>query len=93
MTVAEEFEPRGTMRGGTLILSPADAVAMVEVARDRGVCVLGVDGFWITATTTQPDLEHTLFSGRTGEDRWSEAVRFIREREKLGLMFEVVLDE
>ena len=81
------------MRGGTLILPPADALAMVERARELGVPVLGVDGFWITDETTQPDLGHTIDLGRGTGTSWDEAARFIAERSDLGLMFEVVDDE
>jgi hypothetical protein len=91
VTLRSEFEQRGIVRGGTLILPPADALAMVKRARELGVPVLGVDGFWITDDTTQPDLGHTIDLG--SGTNWDEASRFIAERSHLGLMFEVVEDE
>jgi hypothetical protein len=93
MTLRGEFAHRGILRGGTLIMCPPDAIAMVERARELNVPVLGVDGFWITDETTQPDLEHTLDTGGNPADGWDEAAQFIAERADLGLMFEVVEDE
>jgi hypothetical protein len=74
-------------------MSPAEAIAMVERARELDVRVLGVDGFWITDDTTQPDLEHMLDTGGNPAGGWDEAARFIAERADLGIMFEVVEDE
>ena len=92
MSLEEEFSHRGVMRGGILILSADGALAMVERARELGVPVLGVDEFWITESTTQPDLEHSLDLG-AGKGRWDEAAAFIAARAVSGLMFEVVAGE
>jgi hypothetical protein len=93
MTLRSEFARRGILRGGTLIMLPSDALAMVERARELGVPVLGVDGFWITETTTRPDLAHTIDLSGDANKGWDEAARFIAERFDGGLMFEVVEDE
>jgi hypothetical protein len=74
-------------------MSPADAIAMVERARQLNVRILSVEAFWFTDETTQPDLEHTLDLGGDPARGWEEAARFIAERAALGLMFEVVEDE
>jgi hypothetical protein len=63
---------------------------MVERARELGVRILGVDGFWITETTTQPDMEHALDSSGDSNHGWDEAAGFLRARADPGLMFEVV---
>lgn len=55
--------------------------------------ILGVDGLWITETTTRPDLGQTLDLGTGGAASWAEADAFIRHRADLGLSFEVVADE
>lgn len=65
---------------------------MVDRSRELGVGVLGVDGFWITDDTTQPDLGHSVDLG-SGRGRWDEAATLIRERATLGLMFEVIVDD
>jgi hypothetical protein len=93
MTLRDEFSRRGILRGGTLIMSTADALAMIERARELHVRVLGVDGFWITEDSTRPDLGHTLDASGDPEMGWDEAARFIAERAHLGLMFEIVEDE
>jgi hypothetical protein len=92
MSVEDEFRSRGLARGGVLLLQPRDALEMVGRAREARVVVLGVDGFWITDDTTQPDLEHSIDLG-ADESSWEAAARFIDERLESGLRFEVVLDE
>lgn len=92
MSIAGEFKTRGIVRGGTLILASEDALAMVGRARELDVRILGVDGFWITEHTTQPDMGHSIDLG--GEpSSWAAAEEFIRSRAGLGLSFEVVADE
>ena len=78
------------MRGGTLILTASDALAMVTRARQLGVPIYGVDGFWITDDTTRPDLGHSIDLGSGVGTSWDEAADFISQRSDLGLMFEVV---
>jgi hypothetical protein len=93
MSVAAEFARRGIVQGGTLMLYAEPALEMVERARELGVPILGVDGFWVTETTTQPDMEHSVDLGSGGVDSWDAAAGFIQSRSALGLMFEVVADE
>jgi hypothetical protein len=91
MSVAREFKDRGILRG-VLVLEPAAALEMVARAEERGVPLLGVDGFWITDSTTQPDMGHSIdLAGRPSA--WAGAAQFIRDRASLGLMFEIVADE
>lgn len=91
-SIAAEFKSRGVVRGGTLILDPHEALALVARARELNVPVLGVDGFWITEQTTQPDMGHSIDLGG-GESSWTRAEAFLRQRAGSGLMFEVVVDE
>jgi hypothetical protein len=42
------------------MLRPSDAIEMVHRCRERSIEVLGVDGFILTAATTQPTLEHSI---------------------------------
>jgi hypothetical protein len=93
MSIAREFINRGTLRGGVLLLEPSDALAMIERAEQLGVPVLGIDGFRMTETTTQPDMEHSIDLSSTGHGAWHEAGEFISARADRGLMFEVVADE
>jgi hypothetical protein len=92
MSIAAEFKPRGIVRGGTLFLEARAALAMVARAHDLAVPILGVDGFWVTEHTTQPDMGHSVDLGG-GESSWRAARAFIQSRADMGLMFEVVADE
>lgn len=97
MTTGEEiesaFQGRGVVRGGILFLGASDAVALTEAAREKGIRVLGVDGFRLTDNATQPLMEHSVdFSSEAGgADLWTKAGDFIR-RQPADLFFEVVLD-
>jgi hypothetical protein len=93
VTLREEFSHRGLLRGGVLFLSAREALAMVKRAREKRVPVLGVDGFWITENTTEPDMEHMLDVSGDPHHGWDEARKFIEDRAATGLMFEVVEDE
>ncbi len=81
----------GHPTGRTLILDPPVAREMIARAEQLGVGILGIDGFWITETTTQPDMGYSIDLGLGGN--WSEAAAFVRARADLGLMFEIVTDE
>jgi len=97
MTTGEEiesaFHERGVVRGGILFLRGRDAVALTEVAREKGVRVLGVDGFRLADGATQPLMEHSVDFGSEpdGADLWTRASDFIR-RQPADLFFEVVLE-
>jgi hypothetical protein len=93
MTIRDEFEAPGVGRGRTLILRPADAQALIERARSLDIAVLGVDGFWLTETTTQPDLANSVDLSADPSSSWESALAFVAERSETGLMFEVVLDD
>ena len=91
-----EFSSRGTLRGGLLLLAPADALALINRAADEGVPILGVDGFRITQTTTESPLEHLAdFSSAVSEGHgcWQQAEAFVRARSEHGLLFEVSLGD
>lgn len=92
MSIAAEFAPRGIVRGGTLILDADEALSMIARARDLAVPILGIDGFWITEQTTQPDMGHSIDLGG-GASSWAAAAEFVQQRAETGLMFEVVADE
>ena len=52
-----EFCQRGIVKGGELLLSPADALQLVEALRDTGVVVMGFDGW--QQVSRGPDV-HTI---------------------------------
>jgi hypothetical protein len=82
---------------GALLLELPVALRLITRASEEGVPILGVDGFERSdgAVHDSPD-EHTAdFSAEVagGHGCWSEAEAFIRERDGLGLLFEVVLGD
>lgn len=66
-----------------------DALQIIEDCRDRKIRVLGIDGFLITSTTTQPLMEHSVDYSNIKE-AWDEAISFIHSKADLGLKFEVI---
>lgn len=66
---------------------------MVERARELSVRILGVDGFWLSERTTQPDMEHSLDVSGDPDYGWDQAAAFLQDRADTGLMVEVVDDE
>jgi hypothetical protein len=92
--IEQEFVAKGVVRGGTLILPAHHALELVRCCRERGIRVLGLDGFALTETTTQPVMEHsTDYSWPNDNDAWSRAESFLAERIDSGLQFEVVVDQ
>jgi hypothetical protein len=43
--VQDEFRESGEIRGGVLMLSPENAIKMVQRCRKRQIRILGIDGF------------------------------------------------
>lgn len=92
--IEQEFVARGVVRGGVLVLQPRVALELVRRCRERGIRVLGLDGFMLTETTIQPVMEQsTDYSWPDDTDSWSRAESFLAERIDSGLHFEVVVDE
>jgi hypothetical protein len=89
----QSFADRGIRRGRALMLTAPDALEFIEAARQQQVPILGVDSFILTETTTLPLMEHMLDLSVDGliDDTWSEALRFVEERQDFGFMFEVVI--
>jgi hypothetical protein len=95
--VEEEFRGRAIVRGGVLLLHPADALELVRTCRERRIEVLGVDGFHLTAITTQPDMGESVdLSGmenlRNPLSCWDRAEAFLAQRAATNLFFDVVVD-
>jgi hypothetical protein len=90
-----EFAPRRVpSSGGSLLLRPADAIALVQRAADEGVSILGLDGMHVTEKETSSPLEHLVDFSQgvaAGHGCWAEAEAFIRARQHTGLVFEVTL--
>lgn len=93
--VEREFRAKGVMRGGLLLLRPADARDMVLRARDEGVKILGLDAFLLRPDETEPVLTHSIdfTTAMLGDqDTWKAAGEFLTERMPLDLYFEVIVE-
>lgn len=93
-----EFRSKAVIRGGLLLFRPADAIDVIRRCREQKVRVLGLDGFRVTATSTQPLMEHSVdFSADTraqsDEENWQLAEDFLRQRgESSDILFEVTIE-
>ena len=93
--IEQEIRRRAVDRSGVLLLTQQDAFVVIVCARQLGRRVLGVDGFFLTPTTTQPSLDHSIdLSSReyAEADCWAAAQEFLRQQKDSGLHFEVVLE-
>jgi hypothetical protein len=80
------------------MLHPGDAIELVRRCRERGIEVLGVDGFRLTERTTQPVMEQSIdLSGledlRRRSACWDRAEEFLLQRSTSDLFFKVVYKE
>ena len=92
--IESEFQSKGTMRGGVLLLPPSVAMEFVSKCREAGIKILGLDGFYISRGITQPLMEQSIdFSGEQNDDCWGKAEAFISKRASSNVFFEVVADE
>jgi len=79
---------------GRLLLRPADAIELVDRAAEEGVPIVRVSGVNRTDRDAElPIAREADFSSsvREGHGCWQGAEAFIRERSKLGLVFELTL--
>ena len=80
--------------GGTLIFSAADAINLIQRARECAITVLGIDGFQTYGDYLHPLLDHILDCSRAvreGDGCWDEAIAFIEQRLHSEMSFDVVL--
>jgi len=91
--IESAFRERGVVRGGILFLRGVDALALIQAAREKAIRVLGIDGFRLGDSTTQPVMEHSVDFGSSSSesDTWTRASNFIRQQPG-DLFFEVVLE-
>jgi len=58
--VEKMFLEKGVKRGGILLYSKKDALEFVGACKDHEIGLLGIDGFFISETTTQPSMEDSV---------------------------------
>jgi hypothetical protein len=89
--IEKEYIYKGILRGGILLLPAAIALEMVRKCREKNIQILGIDGFLITPTTTQPSMEQSIdFDDPSSDDNWARAECFLTVRANTDLYFEVV---
>lgn len=96
MTAADiesQFRERAVLRGGLLFLTKSDALAFVSACMRAGVSILGIDGFRISADSTQPLLEHSVDFSMEPAACHQQAIQFLREQPDTGLYFEIVCED
>jgi hypothetical protein len=86
------FRSRGVRQGGGFYLSVQDAIDMVCLCQERGIPVLGLSGFWLSETTTQPSLAHEVeFSDAASS--WEQSRDYLEGQLGSGMFFEIDTDE
>lgn len=80
-------------RGGILLYSKQDALDFVRACKNHEIGLLGVDGFFISETTTQPSMEDSVdySSGLSMDNIYEKAIAFI-EGKRDDLYFEIVCE-
>lgn len=83
-----------TLRGGVYWFRPEHALAVIREARQHGLPLLGIDGAYVTESSTQPSMEDSCdYTATPVSDRYSHAHDFIAARASKGLHFEIVLGD
>lgn len=93
--IEREFQQRGVVRGGVLLLTPPDALDLVARAKNEGIRILGIDGFFLRDEETEPSIASSidLTAGSFAQgDSWHQAASFLHERLGSKMHFEIVLD-
>ena len=88
-SIEESIISRAVIRANTHYYEYQDAVKLVELCRQEGIPVLGIDSFIITETKTQPVMEHSIDISYC-EDTYVKAKAFLESKKGYGFLFEVV---
>jgi hypothetical protein len=82
-------------RGGLNLYSKEDTLKFIDECEKESVCILGIDGFYITEDITQPSLTNSIdFSSFSmkNENIYSFVRSFVAERSE-NLFFEIIYEE
>lgn len=96
LEITEQYRPYSLRNYGVIVLPAGKAIEMINEARENGVLILGIDGFFLKGNTIRPSLEHSIDYSTRGyfsQGDWAAAVDFVRLKSPLGLDFEVVLGD
>ena len=95
--IEDEFRSKSIQRGGILLFNPTDGISVIQKCHEENLKILGIDGFRLTATHIQPLMEHSVdlssdINPKLEIDNWQRAEEFLRLREQLNLVFELVIE-
>lgn len=81
--------------GSLALFSAPEAVRLAEAAGDRGIRVLGAEGFRVAGDMIEPDMDSILDVSDVVELAASvtEVIAFLQAQADESLMFDVVLDD
>lgn len=87
------FSDRAINRGGILLLSKKDALDFIKQCKYHKIVILGIDGFFISESCTQPSLEDSIdySSALFNNDTYEKALEFINKRDA-NLYFEIICE-
>ena len=87
------FAERAINRGGILLFSRKDALNFIEHCKSFGISILGIDGFFISESFTQPSLENSIdYSAKLlNSDIYENALEFVSNRDP-NLYFEIICE-
>ncbi len=78
-----------------MVLTPQDANEMIREAKGASITILGIDAFRLLENDRiQPSMEDSVDYSARGNaplDVWTNAEKFVIEKARLGLVFEVVI--
>ena len=89
--IKKEFVKRGIVRGGILFLGPVSSIEFICKAKELGIRILGIDGFYLSEEETRPSMENSinLSEQKNMEECYHVAEEFVKQRLSDGLMFEI----
>lgn len=88
------FLDKAEMRGWILLFSKQDTLDFIEQCRKFKIGILGIDGFFLTATSTQPSMEHSVDYSLLDKEYYDydRALKFVAEKDD-HLFFEIVCEQ
>lgn len=90
MSFIDSYKNMGCQRGGVLVFPFEKAIIIVDELENSHIDILGIDAFKIGPDWIQPFMEHSIdFGCKT--NNWASARNFLSEKNKLDLVFELVV--
>jgi hypothetical protein len=91
--IVSEFASSAMFRGGVALFPVRTAIEIVKRCKALNIRVFGLDGFFLTETTTEPSLENSIDLSKMEANCHELALEFLFERSNSGMYFEVVIPE